>query len=292
MPLCSFTQMLQDALEGQYAVGYFEPWDIASMEAVVDAAENQGCPVIIGCGGVMMNQAWFDRTGMASLAALARILALQSRVPTALLLNEVNTFEQIERGLALGFNAVMLVSADRPYDQNVALTKQVADAAHAAGAAVEGELGHLPDGGGPSSERDSLTDPDQAADFVARTGVDSLAVSIGNVHCLRDGTAAVDLDRLAEIRRRVLVPLVIHGGTGFPDSAVPRAISHGVSKFNVGTILKRRFLEGLRGALAELPESADVQQVMGSRKASDVVSIAKDRVRQEVERRMLLYRNR
>ena len=96
---------------------------------------------------------------------------------------------------------------------------------------------------------------------------------------------------MAEIHSKVSVPLVVHGGTGFPDEAVPEVIAHGVAKFNVGTIMKRLFHTGLRDALANTPADADAQQVIGSRKATDLVAMAMDRVRQEVERRMVLYRN-
>jgi len=293
MPLCPFNEMLQDAAAGGYAVGYFEPWDQYSMEAVVQAAQNQNCPVIIGCGGVMMNQEWFDHHGLAALAALGRTIAERASVPTSLLLNEVNTFVQIERGLDAGFNAVMLVSSHLPYEENLAWTKKVVDSAHAVGVAVEGELGHLPEGADQLTERDSLTDPDQAADFVSRTGIDTLAVSIGNAHCLREGqVGAVDFDRLADIHSKVSLPLVVHGGTGFPDEAVPQVIAQGVAKFNVGTIMKRLFHAGFRDALANTAADADAQQVIGSRKAPDLVAMAMDRVRQEVERRMVLYRNK
>ncbi|MGQ9625341.1 MAG: class II fructose-bisphosphate aldolase [Anaerolineae bacterium] len=290
MPLTSLKEILQDALKGGYAVGYFEPWDQYSMEAVIQAAEKMNSPVIIGCGGMMMDKEWFDRWGMEGMAALGRVLARRSKVPTALILNEVEAFEQIVRGLVWGFNAVMLDSSHLPYEENVRLTQKVVEVAHAVGADVEAELGHLPVGSGEGSES-SLTDPEQAADFVARTGVDALAVSIGNVHILLEGKSEeLDFNRLAQIRQKVGVPLVIHGGTGFPDEAVRRAISLGVAKFNVGTVLKQAFLRGMAEALDETPEDASPQEVIGSRKESDIMAHARKRMRQEVERLITLYR--
>lgn len=290
MPLTSFKEILRDALKGGYAVGYFEPWDQYSMEAVIQAAEKMNSPVIIGCGGMMMDKEWFDRWGMEGLAALGRVLARRSKVPTALILNEVEAFEQIVRGLVWGFNAVMLDSSHLPYEENVRLTQKVVEVAHAVGADVEAELGHLPVGSCEGSES-SLTDPEQAADFVARTGVDALAVSIGNVHILLEGKSEeLDFNRLARIRQKVGVPLVIHGGTGFPDEAVRLAISLGVAKFNVGTVLKQAFLRGMAEALDEMPEDASPQEVIGSRKESDIMAHARKRMRQEVERLITLYR--
>jgi ketose-bisphosphate aldolase len=263
MPLHPLRNILKDALDGRYAVGYFEPWDQYSMEAVVQAAENMNAPVIIGCGGIMMDQVWFDGGGMEALASVGRVSAERSKVPTALLLNEVSTFEQIEKGLEYGFKAVMLDSSHLPFEENIRITKQVVEAAHAVNVDVEAELGHLPLGTGKDDKGDPFpTDPEGAADFVARTKVDALAVSIGNIHVLLSGKAdALDLDRLEKIHRKVDVPLVIHGSTGFPDDAVPKVISLGVAKFNVGSALKRAFWIGLQEALEDTPAGANPQHV-------------------------------
>jgi ketose-bisphosphate aldolase len=291
MPLCPMREILNDALKKKYAVGYFEPWDQYSMEAVVQGAENLNAPVIIGCGGIMMDQDWFDGGGMEALAGAGKVLARRSKVPTALLLNEVSTFEQIRQGLSYGFNAVMLDSSPLAYEENVRLTQKVVGAAHAVGVDVEAELGHLPLGSG---ERDGVkafaTDPELAAEFVERTQVDALAVSIGNVHVLLSGKSdRIDFERLERIHRVVQVPLVIHGSTGFPDEAVSRVIELGVAKFNVGTVLKRAFLRGLGEAFSYTPADANPQHVIGSRKESDILVHARDEVRLEVERLITLY---
>jgi ketose-bisphosphate aldolase len=292
MPLCPMREMLRDALKGRYAVGYFEPWDQYSMEAVIQAAENLRSPVIIGCGGVMMDQGWFDGGGMEALAEVGKVLARRSRVPTALILNEVSRFEQIERGLAYGFNAVMLDTSHLPFEENVSLTKKVVDAAHAVGVDVEAELGHLPLGSGEVDEvKPFTTDPEQAVEFVKRTKVDALAVSIGNVHVMLKGKSErIEFESLERIHRTVQVPLVVHGATGFPDEAVSRVIELGVAKFNVGTVLKRAFFRGMNEALSSTPEDANPQHVVGSRKKSDVLFHARDRMRAEVERLIGLYR--
>ncbi|GAB4537937.1 MAG: class II fructose-1,6-bisphosphate aldolase [Anaerolineae bacterium] len=289
--LVPFKDLLADAQTGGYAVGYFEAWDIYSLEAVLEAAEAENAPVILGFGGVMMEPAWFDGGGLERLGALGLATARAARVPVSFILNEVTTFDQIVRGIYAGFNAVMLDTSDLPYADNVRLTRQVVQIAHPVGAGVEAEVGELPDatgemGGGTAR----LTEPAEAARFVEETGIDALAVSIGNVHTLTEGQATVDLDRLAAIHQAVAVPLVIHGGTGFPEAAIAPAIALGVAKFNVGAALKQAFLSGLQDALATLPPQAGIHQVMGSRKKADVLEQGKVRMKEEVIRRIRLMR--
>ena len=190
--LIPFPQLLADARAGGYAVGYFEAWDLYSLEAVAEAAEAENAPVILGIGGVMMDPGWFDGGGLERLAAAGLATAQMTRVPTAFILNEVATFSQIMRGIRAGFNAVMLDSTALPYAEHARLTRQVVEAAHPIGVAVEAELGALPDGSGElGGEVGHMTDPDEAARFVAETGVDALAVSVGNVHILLDGQSPV-----------------------------------------------------------------------------------------------------
>jgi ketose-bisphosphate aldolase len=289
--LIPFKQLLDDALSGSYAVGYFESWDVYSLEAVLEAAEAEHASVILGFGGVMMEPTWLDHGGLERLAALGLETARSARVPVAFLLNEVTTFVQIVRGLRAGFNAVMLDSSALPYAENVQVTRQIVAVAHAVGAAVEAELGELPDASGEmGGGSGDLTDPDQAARFVAETGIDALAVSVGNVHTLTHGKASIDWDRLAAIHQALPVPLVIHGGTGFDDEDVARAISWGVAKFNYGTVLKRAFLEGVSEAMSNLSAEEGYHQVVGSRKTADVLQQGKVRVRAEVAHRIRVLR--
>jgi ketose-bisphosphate aldolase len=231
------------------------------------------------------------RTALSEGYALGLATAEAAKVPACLLLNEARTFDQVERGLAWGFNAVMLDTSHLPLDANIAATRRVVEAAHALGADVEGEVGRLPDASGTlgGAAESALTDPEEAARYVEETAVDALAVSIGNVHIMTEGTARIDFERLARLRQAVSVPLVVHGGSGFPDSAVPRAIALGVAKFNVGTVLKQAFLKGLQEALAALPHKVDLQQVIGSRKAGDLLQRAKHGMKAEVRRRIIVY---
>jgi ketose-bisphosphate aldolase len=289
--LIPFPQLLADARAGGYAVGYFEAWDIYSLEAVAEAAEAENASVILGIGGVMMDPGWFDGGGLERLAAAGLATAQGARVPTAFILNEVATFSQIMRGLRAGFNAVMLDSTALPYAEHARLTRQVVEAAHPIGVAVEAELGALPDGSGElGGEVGHMTDPDEAARFVAETGVDALAVSVGNIHILLDGQSPFDRPRLAALRQAVSVPLVLHGGSGFPDAAIPDALALGVAKVNFGSALKRAFLAGLVEGVDALPERVSYHQAVGSRKPGDVMQQGKDHLRAEISRRIRLWR--
>lgn len=283
MPLVPFTDLLADARVGGYAVGYFEAWDGYSLDAVIQAAELERAPAIVGFGCLLVDQAWLDRGGIEILALTGRLAAERSTVPISLLLNEAHTLADAIRGIEAGFDAVMLCTSD------VESNSELVRAAHARGVAVEGELGTLPDGdshGGIDDSRASLTEPEAAAAFVAATSVDALAVSIGNVHTLEGRVASVDLDRLEAIGRAVDVPLVVHGGTGFPAEAVPAAIERGVAKFNVGTVLKRAYLDALRSSL---DSEQSPHALVGSHGGTDFALRAAEAVVERVRSHMRLY---
>jgi len=263
--LVPLPELLADAREHAYAVGYFEAWDGYSLEAVVAAAEAERAPVILGFGCLFVDDDWLEAGGIESLGALGRAVAERAGVPVALLLNEACTLEQATRGLAAGYNAVMLAGAE-----TAAVAALVRDA-HAAGVAVEGELPE----GVPS-------EPDAAAAYVEATQVDCLSVWFGNEHGRE--SARLDLDRRAAIHRLVDVPLVVHGGSGFPHEAVRPAIERGVAKFNVGTVLKRSFLSGLSA-----PDIGDWHAQAGSRGPDDVLGIAAARVVDVVRHRLRVY---
>ncbi len=294
MTIVGMSEILARALRRGYAVGYYESWDQYSLEAATEAAEEAHSPLILGYGGAVADQPWLDRRGVEEMSALARCLAESAAVPAALLFNEARTYAQVLRGLRAGCNAVMLDTSHLPYEENLALTRKVTEAAHALGASVEAELGHLPDAGAAMPQGGPLagshrTDPAQAARFVEATGVDVLAVSVGNTHVLLEGEAQVDLDLLARIHRAVAVPLAIHGGTGFPRSAVQPAVVCGVAKFNVGSRLKAVYLEGVRASLAGLPPKLNIHQVIGSREEGDILAQAKANVKAEIAGLIRLY---
>lgn len=284
MGLTTLHSLFDNAAKNDYALGYFEAWDSYSLEAVVEAAEAERSPVIIGFGGMMLDRAWLDAGGVEMLGRMGRVFAERANVPVALLLNEAQTFDQAARGLDAGFNFVMLDTSSWPWDESLATVRELAQLAHARGAAIEAELGRLPDyvEGSIDDTSSSLTDPAQAAQFAQQTGVDCLAVSIGNVHLLTAGHAPIDLSRLEAIHAQVPVPLVIHGGTSFPPAAVQQAIRAGALKFNFGTGLKRAFFEGVRDTMNTLGDHPNVHDVMGSHKKTDLMQMGKTRMTAKV----------
>lgn len=291
MPLVPLTTLLAEARAGAYAVGYFEAWDRYSLEAVVEAAEAERAPVVLGFGCLLVDRTWLERGGLEAFGCLGRPVAERARVPTCLLLNEAHTLEQALRGLEAGFTAVMMHTGGQSPADAVEQVGALVHAAHERGAGVEGELGTLPDAtGGEINDTEAvLTDPDEAAAFVAATGVDCLAVSFGNVHLLEGRAAPVDLARLEAIHRRVDVPLAVHGGTSFPPEAVQAAIARGTAKFNVGTLLKRAFLEGLAEAVEAGPGDLSPHDLLGSHGPGDLLEAGKRRLIPAVRRLIRLY---
>lgn len=291
MPLVPLPHLLEHAQAGGYAVGYFESWDSYSFEAVLEAAVNESSPVIVGFGATMLADDWLDHRGIPFLGASGRALLEGCEVPVSFILNETHTLEQAIVGIDSGFNTVMIDSHRWPVDEALAAVAELVAVAHPAGVAVEAEFGSLPDFIGDQIEDGHayMTDPVEAREFVAGTGVDCLAVAVGNVHLLTTGKATIDLPRLQQIHQAVGVPLAIHGGTGFPDEDVAAAIASGVAKFNIGTRLKAAFLQGLIERVGELTGTESVHDIVGSHKQTDLLVPGKAPITAAVQGFMRLY---
>ncbi|MFQ6076099.1 MAG: class II fructose-bisphosphate aldolase, partial [Candidatus Bathyarchaeia archaeon] len=256
--------MLREAQRKRYAVGYFESWNLESLRAVIEAAEEERSPVIVGfSGSILANRGH----RLEPYAAIGKIAVKTAAIPAALLLNEASSFRQIIDGLRLGFTSLMMDTSSLPYEKNVQLTKKIVEAAHAEGACVEAQLDELPcarDGVLPGGVREtSLTDPERAAEFVKKTGVDALAVSVGNVHGLYRAKAKIDFNRLKRLKERIETPLVLHGATGVSDDSARRAIQLGICKVNVGAALRSAFISGMKRSL-EVGSKMDPEEVLES----------------------------
>ena len=288
MALRKLSELLSRAQKGGYAVGYFEAWDMYSFETVVEAAEEEKAPVVLGFGGTMMDQQWLSRFGIEPLGAYGRAIAEKAKVPAAFILNEVLEIKHIAQGVQSGYNTVMLDSCHLPFEENAAITRKVVELAKPHGIEVQAELGRLPNFG--EEIESALTDPQQAVDFVKQTGVDFLAVSIGNVHLQTRGTSEIDIDRLKAIKKAVDIPLVLHGGTGFPSDKVQEAIKTGVSLFHFGTLMKKAFFETTKATLDSMDaEKVDYQAIVGSRKQTDMLLPAKQEIKKIVKKYMSIY---
>jgi len=289
--LHSLSSILNNAIKGNYAVGYFESWDSYSFEAILETAEEEKSPIIMGFGATMLEDNWLDKNGIEFLAASGRALIKDAKVPVAFLLNETHTLEQAIRGVEAGFNTVMIDSHRWEVDKAKREVKALVDIAHKNSVEVEAEFGSLPDylGGEIVDAKSYMTDPAEAKKFVEETGIDCLAVAIGNVHLLTKGSANIDIQRLKDIRSQVSLPIAIHGGTGFPDNQIKEAIANGVAKFNVGTRLKTDYLKSVKEYVTSLDDNCFVHDIIGSHKKSDFLEVGKDSIKANARKFIKLY---
>ncbi len=253
--------LLRAASRNGYAVGAFEVWSLESVRAVVRAAEQLRSPVILQVGPLEAKFAGLRALSRAALDAID-----SSPAPAALHLDHGDSFELAAEAIECGFQSVMIDMSHLPFEENVAETRRVAEYAHERGVEAEGELGRLvgAEAGRSVEEWESAqTDPDKAAEFVERTRVDALAVAIGNAHGFYVGPPRLNLARLEQIRRRVRVPLVLHGGSGIPERTLFAAIARGISKINICTEFVAAFLETFRSFADEPPAKVDVPHVFG-----------------------------
>ena len=256
--LTSTTELLRAAMAGGYAIGAFNIYNLEGVRAVVRAAETHRSPVMLQLHPGALQH------GGQPLVALCLAAAQAATVPAMVHLDHSASAAAIQEALAAGVTSVMADGSHLPYDDNVAFTQTIVAMAHMHQAVVEAELGRLTgteDGLTVPEYEAKFTDPVQAADFVARTGVDALAVCIGNVHGRYRHEPCLDFDRLAALQHAVPVPLVLHGASGLPEAMVRQAIVLGVRKFNVNTEVREAYVEALRDCL-QVAGTPDVLDLM------------------------------
>lgn len=242
MPLVPLAPLLQNAQKHAYAVPGFNIQTLEMLQAVVAAAEAEHSPLIL-----QFNPANIAHVGMDYATAIAAAAARNAAVPICLHLDHGVDFPQTVQAVRAGFTSVMYDGTPFPLPENIEVTRQVCRMAQATGVSVEGEIGQMggrEEGVFTAEGAGTMTDPEEAGRYVRETGVDALAVAVGNVHGQTEAIGVLDLARLDAIRERVEVPLVIHGGSGLPDRVVKEAIARGVCKFNVATQLNQAFLKG------------------------------------------------
>jgi ketose-bisphosphate aldolase len=286
MSLESVEKLMADARRGHYAVGYFESWNLGSLQGVLDAAETVRAPVIIGFNGEFLSRP--ERRAVERLAlyaALGKAAAQSSTVPCGLLFNECPNDSWVLAAAESGFNLVMLADPQAPYEDYVLRVKRIVEFSHPRGVLVEAEIDELPSGASGRVEGEArLTDPALAEEFVRETGIDLLAVSVGNVHIRTIGEQPLDLNHLATLCERIHVPLVLHGGSGITTDSLREAIRLGVSKVNYGTYLKQRYLAAMRDAVSQ--DASNPHTLWGMGDAEDVMVIGRLAVRDAVLERI------
>jgi fructose-bisphosphate aldolase class II len=227
-------------------VGAFNVITLEHAEAIVAGAESAGRPVILQ---ISQNAVRFHYGRLGPIAAAARAVASASTVPVGLHLDHVEDESLIAQAADNGFGSVMVDASKLDYAGNVAATARAARLLHGQGLWVESELGEV--GGKDGAHAPGVrTDPNEAARYVAETGVDALAVAVGSSHAMTTKTAALDLDLVARLRTAVPVPLVLHGSSGVPDEAIAKAVLAGLVKINIGTALNTAFTGAVRERLA------------------------------------------
>jgi len=250
MTVATLRYVLDLAAADNYAVAGLVVLGWEDAVAFIEAADETGLPVVLQAGPGCRRH-----TPVRILGTMFRHLAEQARVPVACHIDHATTLEECVRGIDYGFTSVMIDGSSLPLDENIALTNRVVDVARMAGVSVEGEVGFVGYADGRASH---FTSPSDAARFEAETGVDALAVSVGNVHLQTERTDGIDLATLSAIEAVTNLPLVLHGGSGIPPGMRRRlAREHRVKKFNIGTELRQAFGRSLRQTLAERPESFD-----------------------------------
>ena len=261
MPFATNVELMRKARQGGYAVGAFNINNMESAQAVVGAAVAERSPVIIACTPGAMKYA-----GVSYLSAIARTASEEAAVPVSLHLDHGLTIEHVQACLDAGFSSVMIDASSRPFEENVRLTRMVVKIARPAGVSVEAELGRIAGAEDALTTGDreaSMTDPEEAAEFCRLTGVDALAVSIGNAHGWYKGEPKLDFDRLGAIRERVDALLVLHGASGIPDDMIRRACAVGVDKINIDTEIRDAFRQAVAVFLEANPDVIDPRKILG-----------------------------
>lgn len=254
MPLVTTKQLLLDAQKGGYAVGAFNVENMEMVQAVVEAAEELKSPVIMQTTPSTVKYA-----DLAYFYANVKTAAKKATVPVVMHLDHGNSFELAMQALRVGYTSIMIDGSHESFEDNIAVSKAVADACHPSGVCVEAELGKV---GGKEDDLDGgddnpYTDPQEAKIFVEKTGVDSLAVGIGTAHGVYKGEPKLQFDILSQIRDVVSIPLVLHGTSGVADEAVRECIKRGICKVNYATDLRIAFTKGVNAVLHEKPDTID-----------------------------------
>lgn len=274
MSLATLTEVLDAARAAGRGVGAFNVIQIEHAEALVGASIDTGLPVVLQ---ISQNCVRYHGA-LAPLAAAVRALAEDAPTPCVLHLDHAEDVALIHQALRLGFTSVMYDGSALPVARNQATTTELVRACHDHGVSLEAELGEV--GGKDGAHAPGVrTDPDQAAAFVAATGVDALAVAVGSSHAMTERTARLDLGLIGELAAAVPVPLVLHGSSGVPDETLRAAVAAGMTKVNIATHLNVVFSAALRDYLAAHPSVVDTRKFLAP---------ARDAVRAETGRLMRL----
>ncbi len=245
MPLARTADLVAAAYRSGTGVVAFNVITLEYAEAIVAGAEKANRPVILQ---LSENAVKFHHGRLAPIAAAATAVATAATIPASVHLDHVENVALLHASAENGVSSAMFDAAKLDYDANVEATRAAAEWAHQRGIFLEAELGEV--GGKDGAHAPGVrTDPAEAAAFVAATGVDALAVAVGSSHAMSERTASLDFDLIGRLRSAVPVPLVLHGSSGVADDDIRKAVSAGITKINVGTLLNVQFTEAVRAYL-------------------------------------------
>ncbi|MDP9890754.1 class II fructose-bisphosphate aldolase [Pseudarthrobacter enclensis] len=273
MPQVDPRQIIKDASEGSYAVGAFNMHNEETTEALVRAAERAKSPVFLQVGRAIV-----PHMGLKKAYEMTRRVAEESEAEYVIHLDH-GPWEEVFEAIKLGFTSIMYDGAHLPFEENIRTTRKVVEVAHSFGIPVEAELGKIPDADQQVDWQSYYTNVAEAERFVAETGVDFLAISVGIVHGVPLATAQpLDIQRVKEIEAAVGIPLVLHGASGVPDDEIRAAMAAGVHKFNADTDLRLAFRAGIEAVWSQ-----------GDRQLEDAMAEGRERMIQATIEKMELY---
>lgn len=269
--LVSSKPMILEARAKKYAIGCFNTSDLEITKAIIRAAEAQKSPVIIATSPKAIEYA-----GLETLASIIRSEAENTQIPVALHLDHGLTLDMVENCLNIGYTSVMFDGSGSELEHNEILTRQAVEMARSHGVPCEGELGHLGKAGENPSQ---LTNPDDVIEFVQKTGVDYLAVSIGSQHGIGENEV-LKIELLKKINSLTHIPLVLHGASGVSPDDISKAINNGIAKINIDTDIRHTFSQSIREILERNTKENDPREIL-----SDVMS----EIQKLIEAKIKLY---
>lgn len=260
-------KILKGAQEGKYSIGAFNTNNLEITQAIINGAKKLNSPVII-----QTTPSAIDYAGLSNIFLIVKNEIESQKASAFIHLDHAKDFETVRQAVEIGYPSVMIDGSQLSFEENIQLTRRVVNFAHTRGVAVEGELGAIGKGeGGAIEKNSSLTDPSQAAEFVKRTGIDSLAVSIGNAHGAPTGEK-IDLELLSAIADKVNIPLVLHGSSGLKTRDLKMATTNGICKVNIDTNIRTTVIEAMKIGLKK-----------PTKDYRDILSRARDEVEKIVE---------
>lgn len=268
-----FSNILADAYRNHYGVGAFNCLSLENLLGAMEAAEELRSPIILQLAEVQFPYAPPQLMIPAMLECARR-----ATVPVCVHLDHGQSFSTCAMAIGLGCNSVMIDGSSLPFEENVAVTRDVVRMSESFGVDVEAELGHVGDAGIDEGKQDKFTDVEQSAEFIRLTGIQALAVAIGNKHGKYVATPKLNIQRLKELRDRNSLPMVLHGGSGTSDEDFKACVHNGIAKVNVATAI-------------QLGVTARVREYMNDDKANyiDMKYVIKDASKEVVKHHMLLF---